>query len=191
MPLNAGVSFPGGQALLVEGEDDALAVDLRRGQPAQAPTGVGGYKGAARGVATEPGQCPHLAEAVGEDDAVDMCVEGGPGLLGLTGKTEITSAYRELLRRLRKFNSIEGVPLVAAQVDLFGVRLTAGRHRRCTRGLGDELVDEAVGGVGVLLDHAAEGISSTRTECAQQDRPVRMAADGLRRVLLRPRGSAD
>lgn len=141
-----------------------------------------------RGVAAESGQGPYLAETVGEDDAVDVRVEGGPGLLGLVGQAEPAAADRELRGRLREFDGVEGVPLVATQVEFRGLRPVGGRGGGGAGGLGDELVDEAVGGLGVLLDHAAEEVGPVRTESVEQVRPVAVAADRLRQVLFGPRG---
>ncbi|MET8786181.1 hypothetical protein [Streptomyces sp. NPDC004589] len=118
---HAGVVLPGGEALFVEGEDDVLAVDLGRGEPAQAAAGVGGYEGAARRVAAEAGQRPHLAEAVDEDDAVDVRVEGCPGLLLLAVEAESAAPDREFLGVFRELSGVEGVPVVAAQVDFSGL----------------------------------------------------------------------
>lgn len=192
MGADAGVALPGCQALVVEGEDDALAVDLGGRQPAQASAGVGGHECASRGVAAEPGQRPHLAEPVGEDDAADVLVEGGPGLLRLAVEAEAAAPDRELARGLRKQGGVEGVPLVAAEVGLPRVRSGCGRGGRgSARGLRDELVDEAVGCLGVLLDQPAERVGPGLIGCVEQERPAAVAADGLSRVLLRARGSAD
>lgn len=178
-----GVVLPGGQALFIEGEDDALAVHLGGGQPAQPSAGVGGHEGAARGVAVEAGQRPYLPKAVGEDDAADMGVQARPGLLLLAVEAETAAADGEVRCGFRESGRVEGVPLVTAQVDLLllsGRLPVGGRRRGGASYLREELVDEVVRGVGVLLDHVAEDAGPGRAQRVEQVRPVAVSQDGLR-----------